>query len=59
MIEQLYTAPLQDSVVVCLDEMGPEAAKSFPGQEAIRTTSRAGEHSSVPEGRARQKIDYG
>ena len=31
-IEKLYTSPPEGSVVVCLDEMGPEAAKSFPGQ---------------------------
>ena len=30
-IVTLYTAPPADSVVVCLDEMGPESAKSFPG----------------------------
>ena len=30
-IEALYVAPPEGSVVVCLDEMGPEAAKSWPG----------------------------
>jgi len=34
-IERLYTAPPEGSVVVCLDEMGPESAKSFPGQRLV------------------------
>src|SRR5438270_132559 len=46
-IETLYTAPPPGAVVVCLDEMGPEAAKSFPGKEVT-----AG-------GRAKQATDYG
>ena len=37
--------------MVCLDEMGPESAKSFPGQAVVDTNSHAG--------RARQEIDYG
>jgi len=49
----LYTAPPADSVVVCLDELGPESAKSFPGRRLITV---------VPDGasrpRARQEIDY-
>jgi hypothetical protein len=40
--------------VICLDEMGPESAKSFPGARLVATD---------PEGtrrtRARQEIDYG
>jgi transposase len=50
----LYTAPPADSVVVCLDEMGPDSAKSFPGPRLVRRD---------PEGerrvRATQEIDYG
>ena len=53
-IEQLYTAPPQGSVVVCLDEMGPEAAKSCAGQELIRALPDTG-----PAQRAKQEIDYG
>ncbi len=34
-IEALYTAAPEGSVVVCLDEMGPESAKSFPGQQLV------------------------
>jgi transposase len=49
-IEQLYTAPPAGSVVVCLDEMGPQASKSYPGQHLVRAS--AGE-------RATQEIDYG
>jgi transposase len=47
-------------VVVCLDEMGPESAKSFPGREPIRTEPAGGpggEHR--PAGRATQEVDYG
>jgi transposase len=51
-IEQLYTAALPGSVVICLDEMGPEAAKSFPGHELIDGTQR-------PAQRAKQELDYG
>jgi len=46
--------------VVCLDEMGPEAAKSFPGQQVVRARPDA-----PPAGtqalaeRAQQEIDYG
>jgi len=39
-------------VVVGLDEMGPEAAKSFAGQQLVDATAR-------PAPRARQEIDYG
>jgi transposase len=38
--------------VICLDEMGPESAKSFPGPRLIRVTTE-------PGARARQEIDYG
>ena len=49
-IEQLYTAPPAGSVVVCLDEMGPQASNSYPGQRVVRTS--AGK-------RATQEIDDG
>jgi len=38
--------------VICLDEMGPTSAKSFPGQQAIAVKTR-------PAERAKQEIDYG
>ena len=38
--------------MVCLDEMGPLSAKSYPGREPVRTQP-------PPAGRARQEIDYG
>jgi transposase len=47
---RLYTEPPAGSVVVCLDELGPEAAKSFPGHRLIRGAAGA---------RARQEADYG
>jgi hypothetical protein len=40
--------------VLCLDEMGPESAKSYPGVEPIRTAPDDGR----PAGRARQQIAY-
>jgi hypothetical protein len=44
-------------VTVCLDEMGPEGVKSFPGHEVVRTQPDAA--APRPAGRARQEIDYG
>lgn len=48
-------------MVVCLDEMGPEAAKSWPGQRAVVVTPAhlPEEPERQPAGRARQEIDYG
>jgi len=43
-------------VTVCLDQMGPEAAKSFPGQRVVRARPAAAGQSAE---RARQEIDYG
>jgi len=51
-IEHLYTAAPQGSVVVCLDALGPQAAKSIPGQALVDVTTR-------PAERAQQEIDYG
>ena len=39
--------------MICLDEMGPVSAKSYPGRMPVRTAP------SPPAGRARQEIDYG
>ncbi|WZO97177.1 IS630 family transposase [Isosphaeraceae bacterium EP7] len=59
-IERLYREPPADSAVVCLDEMGPESAKSFPGQNPLRTKPETtAEGSRQPAGRARQEADYG
>ena len=41
--------------MICLDEMGPEAAKSFPGQALVRAAPTA----DRPAGRATQEVDYG
>src|SRR3712207_7053129 len=51
-IETLHTAPPEGSIVVCLDEMGPLSAKSYPGREPVRPQPPIA-------GRARQEIDYG
>ena len=42
--------------MVCMDEMGPISAKSYPGSEPVRAFSTAVD---VPAERARQEIDYG
>lgn len=46
--------------MICLDEMGPESAKSFPGQELIhaRPTPRP-DGQPAPAERAKQEADYG
>ncbi len=41
--------------MVCLDEMGPESAKSFAGQQVVRAQARADQ----PAERATQEADYG
>ena len=45
--------PPPHSVIVDLDEMGPEGAKSFRGREPVQVTA------DEPTPRARQEIDYG
>ena len=47
--------PPTDSIVICLDEMGPESAKSFAGQEVVGTAPTE----TRPAWRARQEIDDG
>ena len=46
--------------MICLDEMGPEAAKSYRGQEVVRPSAESGaDGTAQPAGRAKQEIDYG
>ena len=52
MIERLYTAPTEGSVVIRLDEMGPQSARSYPGRRMVKP---AGPQAH----RAKQEIDYG
>ena len=40
--------------MICLDEMGPESAKSHPGQRVIRP-----DPTGARRGRATQEVDYG
>jgi transposase len=47
-IEQLYTQAPENSWVVCLDEMGPESARSYRGQRLVQAPQRAA-----------QELDYG
>jgi transposase len=49
----LYTTPPAESIVVCLDEMGPDSAKSFPGSRLVPTAPAGARR------RATQEIDYG
>jgi transposase len=53
-IVTLYTAPPADSIVVCLDKMGPESAQSFPGPRLV-----APDPEGARRARAKQEIDYG
>jgi hypothetical protein len=53
--ERLYTDPPAGSVVLCLDEMGPESAESFAGRALVRATATEG----YARERARQEIDHG
>ena len=47
--------------MVCLDEMGPEAAKSWPGQRLVvaAPVNPPEAPEQRPAGRAQQEIDYG
>jgi hypothetical protein len=46
--------------VICLDEMGPETAKSYRGKELVQTAPvDASEQKQQPAGRAKQDVDYG
>ena len=51
-IERLYTAPPEGSVVICLDEMGPQSARSYPGRRLVKPAGPKAQ-------RAKQEIDYG
>ena len=44
-------------MTVCLDQMGPESAKRFPGQQVVRALPDPA--ALRPAERARQEIDYG
>ena len=52
MLERLYTAPPEGGVVVCLDEMGPQSARSYPGRRMVKPAGPKAQ-------RAKQEIDYG
>lgn len=53
-IISLYTSPPENSVVLCLDEMGPIAARSYPGRRLIPEPEEG-----QGRERARQEADYG
>ena len=50
-----YTASPARSTVVCLDELGPEGAKSFPGAQVLAVRDPTTGHAR----RATQATDYG
>ena len=50
----LYTAPPPDAVVVCLDELGPIEARTYPGRRLVGPPTPA-----RPRPRAPQALDYG
>ena len=56
-IERLYTSPPANSVVICIDEMGPMSARSHAGTKIVYT--RAEGIPGKPAGRATQELDYG
>ena len=46
--------------MITLDEMGPEAAKSFRGKRVVKATAEPSEQDSTPKAeRAKQATDYG
>jgi transposase len=46
--------------VICLDQMGPESAKSFPGQQLVHAVPQATSTLPRPKSeRAQQEVDYG
>ena len=52
MIERLYTAPPEGGLVVRLDEMGPQSARSYPGQRVVKPAGSKAQQ-------AKQQIDHG
>jgi hypothetical protein len=56
-IDTLYPTPPEKSAVICLEQMGPVAAQSEPGQPLVHTEPAVAPPS--PGQRATQEIDYG
>lgn len=52
----MYTEPPANSIVTCLDQMGPVSAKSYRGQQLVRALPEAEGKAAQ---RAKQEIDYG
>src|SRR4029078_9488080 len=51
-LELFCPAPPEGGVVVCLDEMGPQSARSSPGRRVVKPAPPKAQ-------RAKQEIDYG
>jgi transposase len=59
-LERLYTQPPEGAVVVCLDEMGPQAPKATPGQELVRAEPEIRPDGTPrPAERAKQAVETG
>lgn len=56
-MDTLYPHPPEQSAVMCLDQRGPVAAKSSPGQHLVGAEPAA--EPPAPAPRATQEIDYG
>jgi len=56
-IVTVSTAPPEGSVTVCWDQLGPESAKSFPGQELVQALPDPDGHR--PAERAKQEVADG
>jgi hypothetical protein len=59
-IERLYTQPPEGSVVLNLDEMGPQSPKSTPGQQLVHAAPGVGpDGQQRPAERAKQEVETG
>jgi transposase len=59
-IERLYTQPPEGSVVLNLDEMGPQSPKSTPGQQLVHAAPGGGpDGQQRPAERAKQEVETG
>jgi transposase len=57
MVIKSYTETPEGSVTICLDQMGPESAKSFPGRQLVRALPDP--DGNRPAERAKCEADYG
>ena len=53
-IVELYQRPPTESIVLCLDQLGPTVGKKYPGQEVVYAFGKE----ERPAQRAKMEIDY-